>query len=379
MENDYLIYYGEKEISPVHQDISDIELHYERRRKLYRQLGIPLLAFRHASILEVGPGSGYNTLALFNMSTGGGHVDLVEANPQGICDMEALFPKYGIDPCRYSMHPCKIEEFCSDQQFDIVIAEGFLQNLSNQEDIIEKLLSLTKPGGIVVVTCTDDVSMFVEAIKRLIGCILTKDVESFEEKTEILVKAFAPQLQTLRGVSRSARDWVQDQLMNPAGINGCEMSLLDAMDMFGDRVHVLGSSPGMFKDYSWYKDVWFDVKEDFRQQFRRKRLSLLLAGMPEVVLDTGLVDDLAGCFKRIKGMAASYENEPEEGLLDEIRAILKQIETDVNDIDDAFATVFHEIQCLLEDAIVGTVDMGKYPHFSSAFGRTQQYIAFEKY
>lgn len=58
MNNVFLEYYGEHQISPVKQDISDLEIHYNRRKKLYRQCGIPTIAFRNAKILEVGPGGG---------------------------------------------------------------------------------------------------------------------------------------------------------------------------------------------------------------------------------------------------------------------------------------------------------------------------------
>lgn len=58
MKNDFLEYYSKYNISPVRQNISDIEIHYERRKKLYRQCAIPLLTFRNAEILEVGPGGG---------------------------------------------------------------------------------------------------------------------------------------------------------------------------------------------------------------------------------------------------------------------------------------------------------------------------------
>lgn len=63
--NGWLEYYGEHEISPVRQDLSDINLHFAKREKLYRQLGLPGIAFEGKKILEVGPGSGYNTLAFF--------------------------------------------------------------------------------------------------------------------------------------------------------------------------------------------------------------------------------------------------------------------------------------------------------------------------
>lgn len=72
--NDQIKYYEEHGISPETHDISDINLHYERRRKLYRNIGIPLFAFKNAKILEVGAGSGYSTLALFKF-----------INPGGVC------------------------------------------------------------------------------------------------------------------------------------------------------------------------------------------------------------------------------------------------------------------------------------------------------
>lgn len=65
MKNKFIEYYGQHGISPVKQDITEINKHYARREKLYRQLGIPCIAFEGKRILEVGPGSGYNTLALF--------------------------------------------------------------------------------------------------------------------------------------------------------------------------------------------------------------------------------------------------------------------------------------------------------------------------
>lgn len=64
-KNDHLDFYGEHHISSVKQVISEIEVHYERRTKLYRQCGISTLVFRNAEILEVGHGGGYNTLAFF--------------------------------------------------------------------------------------------------------------------------------------------------------------------------------------------------------------------------------------------------------------------------------------------------------------------------
>ena len=89
MKNEFLEFYGKHNISLDAHDVSDLELHYSRRKKLYRQCGIPQLAFRDAEILEVGPGSGYNTLAFFHWDCK--HIDLVEANAKGIEGMHNLF------------------------------------------------------------------------------------------------------------------------------------------------------------------------------------------------------------------------------------------------------------------------------------------------
>ncbi len=67
MRNDYLDFYGKHYISPVKQDIGNINLHYDRRKKLYRQCGIPVIAFRDADILEVGPGGGVQHTCFFSL------------------------------------------------------------------------------------------------------------------------------------------------------------------------------------------------------------------------------------------------------------------------------------------------------------------------
>ena len=73
--NDFIEYYKTHNIVPSEQK-EDYEVHFEKRRKLYRQLGIPLIAFRNADILDVGSGDGYNTAAFFEF--GAAYIDMVE-------------------------------------------------------------------------------------------------------------------------------------------------------------------------------------------------------------------------------------------------------------------------------------------------------------
>lgn len=66
MKNDQLEYFEKNNLAPGRQNIDDIEIHYARRKKLYRQCGIPEIAFRNAEMLEVGPG-GVQYISFFSL------------------------------------------------------------------------------------------------------------------------------------------------------------------------------------------------------------------------------------------------------------------------------------------------------------------------
>ncbi|MCI9646686.1 MAG: class I SAM-dependent methyltransferase [Lachnospiraceae bacterium] len=376
MENGYLEYYGKHHISPVNQDITDIKAHFERRRKLYRQCGIPTIAFRNAEILEVGPGGGYNTLAFFHW--GSRHIDLVEANPRGIEDMKSLFGYQEIPEDKYGIISCKIEDYSTEKKYDIIIAEGFLSNVPNQQEIIDKLKDLAAPDGIIVVTCIDNVSCFVENMKRLIGKVMVRDILSYQDKLSFLSEIFGKQLAMLKGVSRPTEDWVQDNILNPVINDNLELSMLQAICFFGGY-DVLGSSPQMFVDYSWYKDIWYAYKEDYKRQFREKHMGLLLTNMPEQIMAVEKAGRLERHFKCIRNLVSEYDKTLQSNYIEEILIHMNEMEEDLQGIDGKFLDVFAEIRdALWQVHNIGEVNMEEYPHFFSAFGRSQQYIAFMK-
>ena len=305
-------------------------------------------------------------------------MDLVEPNSQGVKEMGILFDKYSIPKEKYSIHSCLLEDFPLDKQFDIIIAEGFLDAMHNQEEIVSRLKKLVKKQGVVVITCADDACMFIEIIKRLIGVILTKDIHDYHKKKNFLVHFFEPQLKNLRGMSRPVGDWVEDQMLCESMINGCELSMEQAITLLGEGFYVLGASPRMFTDYSWYKDVWFDTENDYKRQFREKRLSLLMAGLPETCLTERQAERLVNDFARVRHLVAAYERQPQQSLLSELQLLLDKIAVHIDGFDDMFVCVFKEIRRAICDVMKGDIVMERYPHFFAAFGKTQQYIAFEK-
>ncbi len=378
MKNEQLEYYIQHNISPEHQNIEDIEIHYTRRKKLYRQCGIPEIAFRDAEILEVGPGGGYNTLAFFQWNCR--HVDLVEANPQGVKDMNQLFAEQGVQKEKFDIYECAIEEYTTERRYDIIIAEGFLPNIHNQNEVLNKLKELINEKGIIVITCIDKVDFFIEVMKRLVGVALAQNIPEYDDKVRYLTGIFKPQLEKLRGVSKLPEDWVKDIILNPEVNNEMELSLAQAIQYFGEDFEILGSSPQMFTDYSWSKDIWYDYKKDYLEQFEKKRLSLLMANMPEIILPLNLARGLVKNFEDIREAEAKFEASFELSKIDDIIDIMVSMNTMIQQyFDEEFIKVFHEIEKILLCIRHGeNVKMEDYPCFFAAFGRTQQYISFVK-
>lgn len=375
-KNELLEYYNEYNLSPEHQDIEEIEIHYARRQKLYRQCGMPEIAFRNAEILEVGPGRGDNTLAFFHWNCA--HVDLVEANAQECKDMQILFAEQEIPRHKYDIFECTIENYCTDKKYDIIIAEGFLPLMHNQEEIICKLKELLKEKGIIVITCVDKVGYFIEIMKRMGGIVLSQKISAYEEKVKYLTEIFRPQLKKLRGVSKLPEGWVMDNILSPAVNNGEELSVSKAIQYFDKDFDILGTSPQMFTDYSWSKDIWYDYKKDYLEQFDKKRLSFLMANMPEIILPASFANELVRAFEDIKDLEAEFEQSMEISKVSDILKIMKSIQKPIEqNFDTKFVRVFFEIEeMLLHIQKSESINMEDYPHFFAAFGRTQQYISF---
>ena len=309
---------------------------------------------------------------------GSRHIDLVEPNAKGREDMLTLFGEKGVLQERFRIYSSTIEDFEPVQKYDIIIAEGFLYAVDNKKEIIDKCKSLLANNGIIVITCSDHMCCFIEAMKRLIGHALVKNIEDYNDKVDCLVKIFEPQLLNLRGMSRSAKDWVQDQLLNPAFCK-MELSISEAIDFFGEEYDILGTSPNMFTDYSWYKDIWYDYRVDYKKQFAAKRASLLMAGMPEKVLQIGQTEEMAAGFDKISYLASQYESVLDEQYIVAIKQCLSGMKDKILPLGEEFGKVYSEIEEALAEILKeGTVDMGKYPNFFAAFGRTQQYIAIVK-
>jgi len=78
----FVTFYSDHKVSPVAQDITDLEKHFQRRDSLFRSLGIPPFLVNGLSVIEFGPGSGHN--AVFTASLSPSKYVLVDGNTLGL-------------------------------------------------------------------------------------------------------------------------------------------------------------------------------------------------------------------------------------------------------------------------------------------------------
>ncbi|MGE5390785.1 MAG: class I SAM-dependent methyltransferase [Deltaproteobacteria bacterium] len=367
--NPYIEFYDENKISPVSQDISDFKKHMLRREQLYRYLGLPAIAFTDKKVMEIGPGGGYNSLCLLEW---GARVDLIEPNPTAQTELEAMFSASQIDHGRWTLHKMRIEDYVPDGLFDIVIAEGFLPGVINQQEVIDKIVDLVKKGGVAVVTCLDEISRFFDSIlRRAIGLYLIQRqyAVSFADKVDLLSRAFAKHLASLKYSSRPIRDWAADNLLNP-DIYSEQMSIEECLSYFGDDFEVLGTSPDFFSNTNWYKNIDYNGRESIIEQFRCKRHLLMMSGMEESVNVPAANRKLLDKCREMKQLVKRWEDDPAGMVLPEAIGILEDIIANTGNIDKRVNQAIVEAIALFRDPDIDENKVAQAGGLGSAFGKT---------
>lgn len=372
--NPMVDFYEMHNISPVHQNISDIRTHFIRRENLYRTLGLPPVVFSNKSVLEVGPGSGYNALAFFYW---GASVDLVEPNSKGKEEIAKLLKDFDISDNLWNLYGSKIEECQLEKQYDIVIAEGFITEVHNKAEVASKLACLAKKGGVVVVTCLDEISILFEQVKRLLGWKITEDIENFNEKVTVLCSAFATHLSSLKFCTRPLQDWVIDEFINPS-IYTDTFSIIDCIKQFGEDFEYLGGSPSIFTDYSWYKDMFVNRKESVINQFYRKRHLLIMTELEESFREIEENHLLYNTACNIHKMARELENKTGSCSLEQVALEMKDIGEMCKNIDIRITGALNEAITLLMDDNLTAEKISNAQKIAVAFGRAQQYVSLVK-
>tara|TARA_B110000438_G_C15765264_1_gene629270 strand:+ start:361 stop:1524 length:1164 start_codon:yes stop_codon:yes gene_type:complete len=356
---DHLEFYLENNISPVRQNIADLDKHLERRSSLYQQLGLPSMIFQGKDILEVGPGSGHNSLYVASCKPS--NYDLLEPNLRGQADIKELYSTTNDSITKPNLISMKLEDYHPEKEYDIVICECWLGVSDHEREMMKKLGSFIKQGGILITTIGSPLGGLPNAIRRVLGWALLQDSKNVEKNTEILKNAYTSHLDTIKDMSRLYEDWVQDVLINPAFF-----LLHPSPSMFiediGEKFDMYQTYPKFTNEWRFYKSLYGDQKQlnqkflesyyenvhnffdylivlpkqkkDNNVQLEKESLSLIRSisekeNKDDLVINDSLRDDIERIFTILIGINPLWKDP-----LNEVLNLINQSEIDVSDIQD---------------------------------------------
>ena len=370
----FVDFYRENRVSPVTQDISDRVRHFERRAALYRHLGVPPRLVRGASVIEFGPGSGFNSI--FTSALSPRRYVLVDGNPTGLSACQALLAEQGAAETEHVFVESLIEDYATDERFDLVLCEGVIPMQLDPRGFLRRVAALTAPGGVLVITCMDSVSQFAELMRRIIGALLVEPEAPTAAKLATLRPLFDQHLNTLAGRSRLTDDWILDVIIQPW--IGAMLSVGDAIEALDDGFDVHGASPHFLTDWRWYKDIHGDDPGHNRagiDSYHRNLHNLLdyRSTHPPVDEDhnravLGVCDELLALEQRFQGARDRDALAAIHGKLTELVPMIAGHSADTAGAITDLAAAF--------DGQLASGRLGELGRFAALFGRGQQYLSF---
>lgn len=377
-----LDYYIEHGISPVRYSIADLGAHFDRRDSLYRGLGLPPVAFKGCDVLEVAPGSGQN--GLYIAASKPAVYELVEPNPTAIRDIAETFVNFELPHTKPTLHSQRLEAFAPGRQYDIVICENWLGGSPHERALMRKLAGLVRPGGVLVMTMVPLTGMLSNIIRKLLAMRLVDRNLPFEEQAEILTAVFGKHLQTMKSMTRSHRDWVIDNLLNPHYLN-VALTLDMVLDEIGSSMEMLSSIPRVVADWRWFKSL---VREErdynslFRKSFHRNLHNFFdyRREFPPRSAEKNLsIESLCG---QLHAAALSWEGifnstgQSDRACAETIDSALSKLSQSLGAIDPELEFAVREARSVWNMQAVEARHIEEMKYFSGMFGREAVYISF---
>jgi SAM-dependent methyltransferase len=369
----FVSYYTENKISPVAQDISDIELHFQRRDSLFRSLGVPPLFVQDRNVLEFGPGSGHNSL--YTASLKPATYELVDANPTGLENTKSMLNSYGeID---IKIHDSLFMDFKTEKKFDLVWAENCIPGQDNPLEILQHVAKFVKPNGILVITLTNGISILSECFRRLIYHKFLKSEDSVLKNADKMVSFYEHHTKHLAGMSRSTKDWILDNITQPLHDRKM-LSLPEVVEAEGNKFDLFYTSPKFVQDMRWYKEVVGQNRlfnELALKSYYKTNLNLIDRDLDLAPHNIELGKKIEKLSSDAWDMSCECEKDLKEANLSSFLAIAAKISNLLP--KDANATII-----AIQEAtnLLGAANLfeKRYPSFEKWWGRGTQYISLIK-
>lgn len=313
-------YYEAQDFNPVLIRVEDPAVwrdHQAKRRNLYeRHLGLPLSLLRDRRVLEFGCNSGENALVLAGF---GARLTFVEPHAQVAPRLHDLFRRFAREGAIEAFHQADLGSFQSGDQYDLVIAEGFLSTLPDRAAMLEKLTGLVRPGGFGVISFNDRIGGLLEMLKRavLFRAYALEGVDDIQSDRALGIARgfFEADFLQLRA-SRTFEAWWRDTMVAPVYTEAELWSypeILPLLESRGAEVH--GTSPvwSSWEHYAWYKNVpdagaaHQRLLEDWRRNFFYF-LTGLRPGALERMPPQAVLDEADGLVRALSRLGTSLSS-----------------------------------------------------------------------
>lgn len=262
MASTLLQYYQENDFNPVPISLGtgkEWKIHLEKRRNLYENhLGIPFHLLAGKKILEFGCNSGENALVAASF---GADLTLVEPNEKALTRLRTLFERFNLTKQISAIYPQSIGSFIAREDYDLIIAEGFIYTLPDKEKILKKICSLLKQGGIGVISFNDRYGIFLEMLRRTMlrrFLELSGHTVQAEPFSEAAARSFFYDDFSELHSSRPFTAWWKDTLINPFVEPAKFWSYGDLLPLLHEsNCYFYGSSPlwHTTNHWQWYKNM----------------------------------------------------------------------------------------------------------------------------
>lgn len=391
-----LEYYRENKFNPVPislENKDELVSHFAKRKNLYQNhLGIPLVLLKGASVLEFGCNSGENSLVL---ASSGADLTLVEPNEQVLPLLRSLFNKNNLSERVVELRVETIQEFATSQLYDLVVAEGFLFDLPDRDEMFSKIVGFIKPYGLGIISFIDKYGGLMEWTKKAIlwrACQLSgiDDIES-DASLKIAERLFGQDYSRLKA-SRPFEAWWKDTLVNPLAVFSSCWSYLEILSKLENLdCEFYSSSPKwVFMDqFKWYKNVSssLELKNVMLEQFASV-FPYFLTGIPitrqSALLASGEVIE---SFSNLTHLLLDY-SQARNPLINPVSVDSIEYPVEVADYLDKYPDpglqTFNKelkeiINMLKEEKLEEFINYYRSTSISGLWGTPYHYICFQKY
>lgn len=253
-ERPFLDFYEKHSVIPTKLEIADERKFFKQRDFLLETLGIPTHFLKGSNILELGPGTGQKAAHLLSLNPSS--YTAIDNNPASISATKEVIARSGYKGVSRVINSDFLD-YKGKDKYDLIIAELVIPTQLEPIRFLHQLIDHLVPGGLLIFTCMDPISLLSETLRSSIVKDLKLVDDNLQHSANRIVHFFSEDLDLLPGMNRRRSDWAIDQIIKPPV--GPILDLPSGLESLSKVAIFHGSSPRFTEDYRWYKSPEISV------------------------------------------------------------------------------------------------------------------------